>query len=138
MSRRLHWTVLGIALAIGVAIGIAISVARSTTTVADTQTPTIANPLLDRGAHLNAPAPDFTLTDQFGKRFSLRSLHGKVVVLSFNDPECTTICPLTTTALLQAKKLLGPAASQVALVGVAANPEATEVKWVREDRKSVV
>ncbi len=132
MSRRLHWTVLGIALAVGVAIGIAISVAHSSTTVADTQTPTIANPLLDRGAHLNAPAPDFTLTDQFGKRFSLRSLHGKVVVLSFNDPECTTICPLTTTALLQAKKLLGPAASQVALVGVGANPEATEVKWVRD------
>ncbi len=132
MSRRLHWTVLGIALAVGVAIGIAISVAHSSTTVADTQTPTIANPLLDRGAHLNAPAPDFTLTDQFGKRVSLRSLHGKVVVLSFNDPECTTICPLTTTALLQAKKLLGPAASQVALVGVGANPEATEVKWVRD------
>ena len=136
MSRRLHWTVLGIALAVGVAIGLAIAVVRSSTTpsapVADTQTPSIANPQLDPGARLNAPAPDFTLTDQFGKRVSLHSLHGKVVVLSFNDPECTTICPLTTTALLQAKKLLGPAASQVALIGVGANPEATEVKWVRD------
>jgi cytochrome oxidase Cu insertion factor (SCO1/SenC/PrrC family) len=136
VSRRLHWTVLGIALAVGVAIGLAIAVVRSSTTpsapVADTQTPSIANPQLDPGARLNAPAPDFTLTDQFGKRVSLHSLHGKVVVLSFNDPECTTICPLTTTALLQAKKLLGPAASQVALVGVGANPEATEVKWVRD------
>jgi len=131
VSRRLHWTVLGIALAVGVAIGIAISVAHSSTTVADTQTPAITNPELDPGAHLNAPAPDFTLTDQFGKRFSLRSLHGKVVVLSFNDPECTTICPLTTTAMLYARKLLGPAASKVALVGVGANPEATQVKWVR-------
>lgn len=136
MSRRLHWTVLGIALAVGVAIGLAIAVVRSSTTpsapVADTQTPSIANPQLDPGARLNAPAPDFTLTDQFGKRVSLHALHGKVVVLSFNDPECTTICPLTTTALLQAKKLLGPAASQVALVGVGANPETTEVKWVRD------
>jgi len=131
VSRRLHWTVLGIALAVGVAIGIAISVAHSSTTVADTQTPAITNPELDPGAHLNAPAPDFTLTDQFGKRFSLRSLHGKVAVLSFNDPECTTICPLTTTAMLYAKKLLGPAASKVALVGVGANPEATQVKSVR-------
>ena len=136
VSRRLHWTVLGIALAVGIAIGLVIAVVRSSTTpstpVAETQTPSIANPQLDPGARLNAPAPDFTLTDQFGKRVSLHSLHGKVVVLSFNDPECTTICPLTTTALLQAKKLLGPAASQVALVGVGANPEATEVKWVRD------
>jgi cytochrome oxidase Cu insertion factor (SCO1/SenC/PrrC family) len=84
---------------------------------------------------LNAPAPDFTLTDQFGKRVSLHSLHGKVVVLSFNDPECTTICPLTTTAVLQAKKVLGSAASQVALVGVGANPEATKLKWVRDDSR---
>jgi peroxiredoxin len=62
---------------------------------------------------------------------SLSSQRGKVVVLSFNDPECTTICPLTTTALLQAKKLLGPAAAQVELLGVGANPEKTQVKWVR-------
>jgi len=136
VSRRLHWTVLAIALAVGVAIGLAIAVLHSSTTpstpVADTQTASIANPQLDPGARLNALAPDFTLTDQFGNRVSLHSLRGKVVVLSFNDPECTTICPLTTTALLQAKKLLGPAASQVALVGVGANPEATEVKWVRD------
>jgi cytochrome oxidase Cu insertion factor (SCO1/SenC/PrrC family) len=80
---------------------------------------------------LNGVAPGFTLTDQFGRRVSLRSLRGKVVVLSFNDPECTTICPLTTTALLHAKKLLGPAASRLELLGVGANPEKTEVKWVR-------
>jgi cytochrome oxidase Cu insertion factor (SCO1/SenC/PrrC family) len=136
VSRRLHWTILGLALAIGVGIGAVIAVAGSSTQpatpVADTQTPAMANPNLDPGARLNAAAPDFTLTDQFGKRVSLRSLRGKVVVLSFNDPKCTTICPLTTTALLHAKQLLGPAASQVALVGVGANPEATQVKWVRD------
>ena len=134
MSRRLHWTVLGIALAIGVGIGAVIAVAGSSTTpaspIADTQTP--ANPNVDPGARLDAVAPDFTLTNQFGKRVSLHSLRGKVVVLSFNDPKCTTICPLTTTALLRAKQLLGPAASHVALIGVGANPEATQVKWVRD------
>jgi hypothetical protein len=41
------------------------------------------------------------------------------------------MCPLTTTALLEAKKLLGPAASRVELIGVGANPEKTQVKWVR-------
>lgn len=135
MSRRLHWTVLGIALAVGVGIGAVIAIAGSSTPpatpVANTQTPTVANPNLDPGVALSAVAPGFTLTDQFGKRVSLRSLRGKVVVVSFNDPECTTICPLTTTALLQAKKLLGPAASRVELLGIGANPEATEVKSVR-------
>ena len=76
-------------------------------------------------------APGFTLTDQFGKRVSLSTLRGKVVVVAFNDPKCTTICPLTTTALLQAKALLGPAASRVELLGIGANPDATQVKWAR-------
>jgi cytochrome oxidase Cu insertion factor (SCO1/SenC/PrrC family) len=89
------------------------------------------NPQLDPGVRLNTVAPGFTLTDQFGKRVSLSSLRGKVVVLSFNDPECTTICPLTTTAMLHAKQLLGPAAANVELLGIGANPEKTEVKWVR-------
>src|SRR5436190_13103053 len=136
VSRRLHWTVLGLSLAVGLGIGAAIAVARSSSTapaapVSHTRTSATANPGLDPGAPLSAVAPGFTLTDQFGKRVSLRSLRGKVVVLSFNDPECTTICPLTTTALLHAKELLGPAASQIELVGVGANPEATQVKWVK-------
>jgi len=133
VSRRLHWTVLGIALVVGVGIGTAIAATRSSVTPTSEVSPTPAfrNPDLDPGTRLNAVAPDFTLTDQFGKRVSLRSFRGKVVVLSFNDPKCTTICPLTTTALLHAKALLGPAASRVQLLGIGANPEATQVKWVR-------
>src|SRR5262249_24907175 len=82
VSRRLHRTVLGLALAIGVGIGAviaAVSSSNATTPVADTQAPAVANPNLDPGARLNAVAPDFTLTDQFGKRVSLHSLRGKVV-----------------------------------------------------------
>jgi len=133
VSRRLHWTVLGIALVAGVGIGTAIAATRSsgTSTTQMAPTPGLRNPALDPGTRLSAVAPRFTLTDQFGKRVSLSSYRGKVVVLSFNDPECTTICPLTTTALLHAKELLGPAASSVQLLGVGANPDATQVKWVR-------
>src|SRR3954451_478062 len=136
VSRRLHWTVLGLSLAVGAGIGAVIAIARSSsaapaTRVANTGTPATLNRNLDPGTPLSAVAPGFTLTDQFGKRVSLRSFRGKVVVVSFNDPECTTICPLTTTALLRAKKLLGPAASNVELLGIGANPEKTEVKWVR-------
>lgn len=134
MSRRLSWTVLGIALVAGVGIGTAFAVTRPSGAPARAPlslSPAMTNPQLDPGIRLTDFAPGFTLTDQFGKRVSLRSLRGKVVVLSFNDPKCTTICPLTTTALLHAKKLLGPAASRVELVGIGANPGATGVKWVR-------
>jgi protein SCO1/2 len=133
VSRRLHWTVLGLALVVGLAIGAAIAIADSSRNPATpvSATPFATNPNLDPGAALNGAAPAFTLTDQFGKRVSLRSLRGHVVVLSFNDPECTTICPLTTTAMLHAKALLGPAGENVDLVGIGANPEKTEVKWVR-------
>jgi cytochrome oxidase Cu insertion factor (SCO1/SenC/PrrC family) len=89
-----------------------------------------SNPNLDPGLTLSRVAPGFTLTDQFGRPVSLSSFRGKVVILAFNDAECTTICPLTTTALVDAKDMLGAAASQVQLVGVDANPKATEVEDV--------
>jgi cytochrome oxidase Cu insertion factor (SCO1/SenC/PrrC family) len=134
MSRRLQWTVVGIALVAGVGIGTGIAATRpsgAAATAPFSVSPAMANPDLDPGVRLSAMAPGFRLTDQFGKRVSLSSLRGKVVVLAFNDPKCTTICPLTTTALLHARKLLGPAASGVELLGIGANPDATQVKWVR-------
>ena len=70
-------------------------------------------------------APNFTLTDQFDKPVSLNSFRGKVVLLAFNDAECTTICPLTTTAMVDARRMLGSAGSKVALLGVDANPTAS-------------
>jgi len=89
------------------------------------------NPDLDPGTNLSGPAPDFTLTDQFGKSISLSSYRGQVVLLAFTDSQCTTICPLTTTEMLDAKRLLGAAGAHVALLGVNANPEARSVRDVR-------
>ena len=86
------------------------------------------NPNLDLGTSLGAqPAPDITLVNQFGQPMSLRQFRGKVVMLGFEDSECTTVCPLTTQSMLQAKQLLGGAGDQVQLVGVDANPTATSV-----------
>jgi cytochrome oxidase Cu insertion factor (SCO1/SenC/PrrC family) len=87
-----------------------------------------ANQNLDPGLDLSAAAPAFTLTDQFGQPVSLSSFRGKVVILAFNDAECTTICPLTTAALVDAKEMLGAAGSQVQLLGVDANPKAIAVE----------
>ena len=122
---RVRWLVWGAALVAGCAGGLGIAVATQTSSQATATIPTfpqIQNPRLDPGTRLNSVAPGFTLTDQFGKTVSLNSFRGKVVVLSFNDPQCTTICPLTTTAMLEAKKLLGSAAADVQLLGVGTNP----------------
>ena len=90
-----------------------------------------SNPHLDPGTPLSRPAPDFTLTDQFGRRVSLSSLRGRVVILAFNDSQCTTVCPLTTTAMVDAKRSLGAAGAHVTLLGIDANPKATTVGDVR-------
>ena len=89
------------------------------------------NQYLDPGSPVSGPAPDFTLTDQFGRPVSLHSYLGRIVILAFNDSECTTICPLTTTAMVDAKELLGAAGSKVQLLGIDANPNATSIKDVR-------
>ena len=86
---------------------------------------------LDPGTPLSGQAPNFTLVDQFGARVSLHSFRGRVVILAFNDSECTTICPLTTTAMVAAQRLLGGAGSRVALLGIDANPMATSIGDVR-------
>jgi cytochrome oxidase Cu insertion factor (SCO1/SenC/PrrC family)/thiol-disulfide isomerase/thioredoxin len=88
------------------------------------------NPYLDPGTPVSGAAPDFTLSDQFGQPASLHSFRGKVVILAFNDSECTTVCPLTTTAMLGAKAMLGKAGSDVQLLGVDANPAATSLEDV--------
>jgi cytochrome oxidase Cu insertion factor (SCO1/SenC/PrrC family)/thiol-disulfide isomerase/thioredoxin len=89
------------------------------------------NPDLDPGSQLSGkPAPNFTLSAQSGQPVSLDSYRGKVVMLAFTDSECTTICPLTTTAMLDAKRMLGRAGPQVQLLGVDADPKATSIQDV--------
>lgn len=44
-------------------------------------------------------APDFTLTDQDGRKFSFRDLRGKVVLMSFIYTNCPTACPLVTAKM---------------------------------------
>ena len=90
-----------------------------------TQRPARDQPEPRPGNRLTGSAPKFTLSDEFGRPVSLRSFRGKVVILAFNDSECTTICPLSTSAMLDAKAMLGSAGRQVQLLGIDANPRAT-------------
>jgi cytochrome oxidase Cu insertion factor (SCO1/SenC/PrrC family) len=87
-----------------------------------------ANPALDTGSSLGGqPAPDIRLVNQFGQHMALSQFRGKVVILAFADSQCTTVCPLTTVSMVEAKQLLGAAGSHVQLLGVDANPRATSV-----------
>jgi protein SCO1 len=55
------------------------------------------------------PAPPFTLTDQDGKRFTLRDLRGRVAVVTFIFTTCSDTCPLLTAKLVGIERKLGPA-----------------------------
>ncbi|QQE78464.1 redoxin domain-containing protein [Alicyclobacillus sp. SO9] len=79
------------------------------------------------------PAPNFTLTNQFGKKVSLSQFKGKTVILSFIDSTCHAICPLTTEDIKTAVHLLGPKAQKnIQIIGVNANPKSTSVAAVKK------
>src|SRR3984893_9865325 len=91
------------------------------------------NPNLDTGTSLGGkPAPDVKLVNQFGQQTSLSQFRGRVVMLSFEDSEGTTVCPLTTQSMVLAKELLGQAGTSVQLLGVDANPDAIKVANVMD------
>jgi cytochrome oxidase Cu insertion factor (SCO1/SenC/PrrC family) len=71
---------------------------------------------------LDTPAPGFTLTNQYGRPTTLRSLRGDVVALTFLDPVCTSDCPVIAQELRQADLSLGSAARHVEFVAVVTNP----------------
>ena len=84
--------------------------------------PILAEAIAGSSTPLNFPAKDFRLTDQHGKTVSLASLRGKVVLLTFLDPVCTTDCPLIAQEFRAAGQLLGADSRKVELVAIVANP----------------
>jgi cytochrome oxidase Cu insertion factor (SCO1/SenC/PrrC family) len=102
--------------------------------VAETQptaSPIIASALNGPPSTLDTPAGRFSLTDQDGRQISLASLHGKVVLLTFLDPVCTSDCPLIAQEFRAADQILGGQASRVALVAVVANPVYRSIAYTR-------
>jgi cytochrome oxidase Cu insertion factor (SCO1/SenC/PrrC family) len=102
-----------------VVLGAAPMAAASANRTAD---PIIAQALVGYSPPLLEPAPAIHLTNQYGKPASLSSLRGKVVLLVFLDPVCTTDCTFMGQEFLQAGQLLAAERSRVELVGVVVNP----------------
>jgi cytochrome oxidase Cu insertion factor (SCO1/SenC/PrrC family) len=87
-----------------------------------TADPILALAIAGNSASLDLPAPGFSLTDQDGRTVSLASLRGKVVLMTFLDPVCTTDCPIIAQEFKQTGQLLGAQNKNVELVAVVANP----------------
>jgi cytochrome oxidase Cu insertion factor (SCO1/SenC/PrrC family) len=96
-----------------------------------TADPILAVAIAGKSTALDIPAPDFQLTDQNGRTVSLASLRGKVVLMTFLDPVCTTDCPLIAQEFKQAGQMLGSADSKVELVAIVANPTYRAVAFTR-------
>jgi cytochrome oxidase Cu insertion factor (SCO1/SenC/PrrC family) len=96
-----------------------------------TADPVIAQALAGTNGQPDTPAPGFTLTSQDGRQVSLAGLRGKVVLLTFLDPVCTTDCPLIAQEMRSADTMLGAKAGNTELVAVVANPTYISTAYTR-------
>ena len=86
--------------------------------------PTTANSTGLQGTDLGGtPAPNFRLTDQFGKPISLSQFKGKPVILTFLYTHCPDQCPLTAEKLHAVMQNLGSDAQRVAMLAVSTDPK---------------
>ena len=111
-----------------IAVGAAPMALAQTSRTAD---PIIAQAIDGNAAPLDFRAPAFALTDQYGRPASLAGLHGKVILLTFLDPVCTSDCPVIAQEFRQADQMLGAAARDVELVAIVANPMYRSVGYTR-------
>ena len=102
-----------------IVIGAAPMAAASLSPTAD---PILAQAIAGYSPPLDSPASPFRLTDQHGRTVTLASLRGKVVLLTFLDPVCTTDCPLIAQEFKATGTILGAQAKQTELVAIVANP----------------
>ena len=69
------------------------------------------------------PAPDFTLTDQDGRPYSLSAHRGHAVALFFGYAHCPDVCPTTLAALARAKRRLGTQGNDFDVAFVTVDPQ---------------
>jgi cytochrome oxidase Cu insertion factor (SCO1/SenC/PrrC family) len=72
--------------------------------------------------HADFAAFPFSLVNEHEDRVTLAQLRGRVVVLTFLDPVCSTDCPLIAQQLRSANGQLGAASKHVEFVAINANP----------------
>lgn len=78
-----------------------------------------------------APAADFILTDQAGKRYQLSQQHGKVALIFFGYTNCPDVCPITLSEFKRIKTILGERAGEVQFIYVTVDPERDTPERIR-------
>src|SRR5437899_1479047 len=105
---RIRWALWGAVFLLAVAAAILYGLHRHASPKA------AAVPVLDAPAVTWAAgvrrAPDFRLTDQYGKPVSLAGLHGRPVLVTFIDPLCRNYCPIEAQRLNDVVNALPPGA----------------------------
>jgi protein SCO1/2 len=89
--RPPHLRLVVLAATIGIAIGVVAAVLHRSQASAAQPSPLLAQITWPSGAK---PAPGLALHDQRGATVSLRSLRGRVVLLTFLDSKCVRECPI--------------------------------------------
>jgi protein SCO1 len=96
----------------------------------------VTNPAGFDGAALPPGMPhEFTLTDQYGRRVSLRDFRGRVAVLTFLSPTCGRLCVLIGQQIRGALDELG--GKPVPVLIVSADPAADDPARVKRFLASV-
>jgi protein SCO1/2 len=133
MSIRMSWRLASrlsvITLAILVVIVIALIQSRPSNTAApssggSTSAGSSTTSGFQGGTDLGGTAaPNFQLTDQYGKPISLAQFHGEPVIVTFLYTHCPDVCPLTAEHLHTSLLQLGPDAHKVAVLAVSTDPK---------------
>jgi cytochrome oxidase Cu insertion factor (SCO1/SenC/PrrC family) len=127
------WLFWGTVLAVGIGAGAGVALlSRSTSRASPAavpRTPIQPAAVWPRGAR---PAPDFRLTDQHGRPFSLGGLRGRPVLVTFIDPLCRNLCPLEARVLSDAVRRAAPA-DRPLIAAVSVNPWGDAPQNMRQD-----
>lgn len=138
LPRKVIWIALGVLAVLGLGGALAdksfnVPPVSPSTTVAhykSTSTHSLAQ-FLNLRVLGGRKAPAIDLVDQRGAPFSLGSVAGRPVVLTFLDPRCADICPVEISELRHAAQSLGGIARSIVFVVVNADPAARAVAALR-------
>jgi len=81
-------------------------------------------------ARVQLRSPEISLIDQTGHPFTLSSLRGRKIILTFLDPTCSSECPIEAQQMRAAGEALG-SKSGVEFVVVNCNPQVTSAASMR-------
>src|SRR4051794_17576168 len=130
--RRIVWSLWLLVGALGIA-AVAVYFATRDSGGAPTAMMPVSSDAAATWPALRKPAPPFALRDESGRAFSLASLRGRPVVVTFIDPLCRDYCPTEARRLTDAAAAL-PQAQRPTIVAVSVNVYGNSPHILRQDR----